>query len=107
MSINGKWNIRVRSPMGELDSTLTLESTGSTLTGTVELLGDSAEVTDGTIDGESLEWRSQIPTPMPDTQGDMMERIDATYTATVSGDSITGIMHLASLGNAAFSGNRA
>ena len=49
MAVDGNWNITMSTPMGERKATLTLLSSGGTLTGTQGADGNSTEIFDGAI----------------------------------------------------------
>ena len=94
MSIVGKWNITVNSPMGETKSTLTLNDDG---TGTAAGDRGSAEVTDLKIDGDAATFTLKI-----DAMGQEMV---LNASATADGDSITG-KYETPMGAADFTGDR-
>jgi hypothetical protein len=98
MSADGTWNITTNSPMGAQDATLTLTTDGSALSGQMSGAQGTLDITGGTVDGDSLSWKTSLTQPMP---------IDLVFSATVDGDSISGTVELGSFGNATFSGTRA
>ena len=98
MSADGTWNTTMNTPMGAQNATLELQTDGGTLTGTMKSPQGEVEVTDGTVDGNSLSWNASITTPMPMT---------LEFSATLDGDSISGNVKLGAFGNASFSGTRA
>lgn len=97
MSVDGKWDIVTKSPMGEQKGVLTLVADGNALTGTMAGPQGDVELQDGKIDGDELSWVADIPTPP----------IKLEVTAKVEGDSISGSMKLGMFGTASFSGTRA
>ena len=97
-SADGVWNTVTNTPMGTQNATLTLATDGDTLTGTMAGPQGTIDVEDGTVDGDSLSWKANITTPMPMT---------LEFSATVSGDEISGNVKLGAFGNASFSGTRA
>ncbi len=94
MSIVGKWNITVSTPMGEQTSTLTLNDDG---TGTTASQLGSSEFTGAKIDGDSVTFSVKI-----DAGGQEMV---LNATATAEGDAITG-KYETSMGDAPFTGQR-
>ena len=94
MSIVGKWNITVSTPMGEQTSTLTLNDDG---TGTTASQLGSSEFTDAKVDGDSVTFSVKI-----DAGGQEMV---LNASATAEGDSITG-KYETPMGDAPFSGKR-
>lgn len=81
MSIDGKWNITVSTPMGAQESTLDLKSDGGKLTGSSEANGEQVDIYEGTVDGDSATWKIDITKPLPMT---------LTFSAEVDGDNISG-----------------
>lgn len=98
MAVDGDWNLTMTTPMGEHNATLSLKSAGGTLTGTQGADGNSAEIFDGTVNGDDLAWKVSITTPMP---------LTLAFTGKVSGDSIEGEMGLGPMGSFPFTGTRA
>ncbi len=98
MAIDGKWNVTIKSPMGNQSSTLTLETNGNVLSGSLDSPQGGAESVDGVVDGNSLTWKTTITEPMQMTLG---------FTATVDGDNIEGEVELGAFGKAGLSGTRA
>jgi len=98
MSADGTWNTTINTPMGAQNGTLTLQTSGGTLTG--KMAGAQGEIllTDGKADGDNLSWKAQMTSPMP---------MVLEFTATVDGDKISGNVKLGAFGNATFSGTRA
>jgi hypothetical protein len=98
MSVDGSWNLTMETPMGERSATLAVTSAGGALTGTQSADGNSAEIFDGTVNGNDVAWKVSITTPMPMT---------LEYTATVDGDAMSGQMQIGVFGSFPFSGARA
>jgi hypothetical protein len=98
MAVDGNWNITMTTPMGERKATVTLKNAGGTLTGTQGGEGNTAEIFDGTANGDDVAWKVSITNPMP---------LTLAYTAKVSGDSMTGEMGIGPMGSFPFTGTRA
>ena len=98
MSIDGKWNITANTPMGAQESALDLKSDGGTLTGSNTANGQSVEIYEGTVDGDTATWKIDITQPLPMT---------LTFTAEVDGDSISGQADPGMFPPSPFSGSRA
>lgn len=99
MSVDGTWNIVMKTPIGEQQSTLVLAADGPALQGTMSstTMG-SAMLQDGTADGNQASWKADITQPMA---------LTLEFSATVEGDTISGNAKLGVFGNAPFSGTRA
>ena len=97
MSADGTWNTTMNTPMGAQNGTLHLSTEGGNLTGKMASPQGEMEITDGVIDGDKLSWKAAITSPMAMT---------LEFSASVSGDAITGDVKLGAFGNASFTGTR-
>jgi hypothetical protein len=97
VTADGSWNLVVSTPMGERQATLSLKADGGTLTGSQMADGSTAEIFDGTVDGDQLSWKISISDPMPMT---------LEFNGTVDGDKVTGSVMLGNFGSSSFSGTR-
>jgi hypothetical protein len=98
MAVDGNWNLTMTTPMGERKATLSLASSGGTLTGTQGAEGNSTEIFDGTVNGDNLAWKVSITNPMP---------LTLEFSGKVSGDGISGEMGIGPMGSFPFTGTRA
>ena len=98
MSVEGNWNIVVKSPMGDQPSTLSLKVEGGALTGTQGAQGQTQAITGGKVDGDNVSWSNSITTPFPMT---------LEFTGTVAGDTLSGSVKAGSFGSFPWSGSRA
>lgn len=96
VAITGKWNIVIRTPMGDSEVTLDLTARGDKLTGLMMGPQESSPITNGTVTGNALTWSSKVTQPMP---------MDVEFTATIDGSNISGNAK-SPFGSAPFSGNR-
>jgi hypothetical protein len=95
--VQGKWNITIKTPMGDKSGLLDLKIEGSALTGSMSDADHYAAISDGKVQGNQLSWSAKITKPM---------RMSLKFTATVEADRISGsAKHL--LGKATFTGTRA
>jgi len=98
MSVDGNWKITVQTPMGPQDSTLTLTSDGTNLSGTQAAAnGGSAEIEDGTINGNQLSWNARITKPISMT---------LEFSGSIDGDTIAGSVKFGMMGSGSFAGAR-
>jgi len=94
--VQGKWNITIKTPMGDRSGVLELLVSGKTLTGSLSDAEHHVAISDGKIEGNRLSWKAGITKPM---------RLNFKFTATVEEDRISGAArHM--LGSATFSGTR-
>jgi hypothetical protein len=98
MAVDGNWTLTMSTPMGERNATLNITSAGGALTGTQGADGNSAEIFDGTVNGDELAWKVSITNPMP---------LTLAFTGKVSGDNMTGEMGIGMMGSFPFTGVRA
>jgi hypothetical protein len=97
MAVDGNWNLTMTTPMGERNATLSLKSAGSTLTGSQGADGNTAEIFDGTVNGDDVAWKISITDPMP---------LTLAFTGKVSGNDIAGEMGVGPMGSFPFTGTR-
>lgn len=98
MTADGNWNLVISTPMGNRQATLSLKTDGSTLKGSQSAEGDSAEIFDGTVNGDAVSWKVSITNPMP---------LTLEFSGTVNGNDLSGNVVLGSFGSSSFSGTRA
>ena len=98
MAADGTWNLTMQTPMGERRSTVTLSTAGGTLTGTQQAEGNTTDIAEGTVSGDSVSWKVSITNPMP---------LTLTFNGTVSGDSLNGSADTGMFGSFPFEGTRA
>lgn len=98
MAVDGSWNLTLSTPMGERKTTLSLTSSGGTLTGTQGADGESTEIFEGAVNGDDVAWKVSITNPMP---------LTLAFSGKVSGDSISGEASIGPMGSFPFTGTRA
>jgi hypothetical protein len=94
--MQSRWNITMKTPMGERDGLLELNVDGATLTGSMSHADHRVAIHDGKVEGNRLSWTAKITKPM---------RLSFKFTATIEGDRISGAARNM-LGNASFTGTR-
>jgi hypothetical protein len=95
MSADGNWKVTINSPMGAQTVDVTITTNGDTFTGTTKgAMGEQA--VDGKVSGDTLTWSAAITQPMT-----------LEFSATVSGDTMSGTVKLGAFGSAPLSGVRA
>lgn len=96
--VDGTWDIVVKSPLGDQKAVLTVKSDGGTFTGHNAGAMGAVDITDGTVDGNTLHWTMNISVPMP---------LTLDCTATIDGDSIAGTVGIGAFGTFPLTGARA
>lgn len=98
MPVAGTYTCVTKTPMGEQQSTFTVNVDGDSFTGqNVGAMG-TMDVIDGKVSGNRLTWKMEMKVPMPMT-------LDCE--ATVDGDALTGSVKAGAFGSMAMSGTRA
>ena len=95
MSFSGTYNLVVNTPMGKQESSITLVEEGGALSGTMTAQGQSQEIKNASIDGDTASWDVDVPKPMPMT---------LSFSAKKAGDGLEGSVKLGAFGNASFEG---
>jgi hypothetical protein len=98
MSVDGAWNIIVKSPMGDQPSTMTFTADGAVLTGSATAQGTTSAIANGKVDGDTVSWSNTITSPFPMT---------LDFTGTVAGDTLNGSVKAGAFGSFPFTGVRA
>jgi hypothetical protein len=80
-SIDGSWNLDVQTPMGPQTGTLEVTSDGGSLTGSTTNNGETVDIFEGTVDGDSASWKANVTKPFPMT---------LTFNVTVQDDAMSG-----------------
>jgi hypothetical protein len=98
MSVDGTYNIEVDTPMGKMESKLTLKSAGTTLSGAMESSFGTTTFTGGTVKGDDVTWAMDIDSPMG--------KMKLDYTGKVVGSDISGEVKAGDFGSSPFKGKR-
>jgi hypothetical protein len=98
MSVEGKWNLKVSTPMGEQTPVLTLNVKGNECSGSFAGAQGTAEFSGGSVEGDNVSFSLQIEA--------MGQKINLECSATIDGDKISGELK-SPMGPAQFSGERA
>ncbi len=83
MAVEGSWDCVMKTRAGPQAFVLTIQRDGDSFTGTNSSPTDSVDLNDGKIDGDTLTWTMSITKPIP---------LKLRGSATVDGDSLTGIV---------------
>lgn len=98
MAVNGKWNLTIKTPMGEQKGVLTLAQEGDALTGDMSGAMGAVPIENGTVAGDSLKWHAKVTSPMP---------ITLEFDGKLDGGNIAGSVKLGAFGSSTFSGTPA
>ncbi|NLP36165.1 MAG: hypothetical protein GX357_00735 [Firmicutes bacterium] len=97
MAIDGTYKIFAESPMGKTEATLHFKTDGDVLTGTNEVMGQTLQIENGKVSGNSFQFFEKMESPMGTTE--------FRFEGTVEGDKITGTIY-SSMGPIKFEGTR-
>jgi len=98
MAIDGKWNLVIKTPMGEQTGVLTLKQEGDVLTGEMTGPAGAAPVENGRVDGDKLLWEAKVTSPMP---------LTLEFEGAEEGGNLSGSVKLGAFGSSTFSGTPA
>lgn len=98
MAVEGKWNLVIKTPMGDQTGVLSLKQDGDALSG--EMVGNAGTtaVEDGRVDGDKLLWAINVTSPMP---------VKLEFEGQLDGADISGNVKLGAFGSSTFSGTAA
>lgn len=97
-AVDGTWDTIVKSPLGDQKATLTVKTDGNGWTGSQSGAMGSIDITDGTLDGDTIRWTMSITVPMP---------MQLTCEAKAEGDTLTGSVGAGAFGAFPMTGTRA
>jgi len=86
MSVEGTYQVQVRTPKGVQKGKLTLIVKGDLLKGTLEYSAGIAEINEGMVKGNSVEFKTKIKTPIG--------RFNASVKGVVQGNTFSGVARL-------------
>ena len=95
--VDGSWDCTVKSPLGDQKMTITINSSGSTFTGTASGAMGSADLS-GAVNGNTVSWKQSITVPMP---------LTLDCEATAEGDTLNGTVGVGAFGSFPLTGTRA
>ena len=96
VDVSGTWEVTSQTPRGdERVSEMTIEQDGDKITVTMPGFRGDEMMGEGTVDGNNIEWKFEISTQ----RGDMT----ITYTGTIDGDTIKGMVAMGDFGEMEFS----
>jgi len=96
-NVDGSWNTVTKSPMGDQQAVLTVQSAGDSFTGTFSGGLGTTDIKDGKVNGDTLSFSLDITVPMPMT---------LTVEATVDGDNLNGTVTAGAFGSFPITGTR-
>lgn len=98
MAIDGKWNLVIKTPMGDQTGVLTLKQEGDKLEGAMSGSQGEAPIENGRVEGDTLKWDAKVQQPMP---------ITLEFAGKEEGGNLSGDVKLGAFGNSTFHGTPA
>lgn len=83
MSIQGQYNVTVKTPVGTQEGSLSLTVDGDSLSGVLTNPKGASEFSGGTVSGNEVAFRTKIRTPMGRLPAQVIGRVDGRrFTGT-------------------------
>ncbi len=98
MAIDGTWNLKMQTPMGERPMTMRLAADGAALSGALVGAAGESPITGGSVDGAKVTWSTMFTGAM----GEM--KLD--FAGTLDGEAISGTVQFGAFGSGTFSGTK-
>ena len=98
MSIAGKWNVTMDTPIGTQKFSWDLQENGGAWTGTMNSQGGPSQLAGVKVEGDKLSFDTTVNSPMGS--------VNLAFNGAVSGANVTGVCKTM-FGDIAFSGVRA
>ena len=98
MSVDGKWDVVVNSPMGAQKLSIDFKPDGAALLGTATGPDGDRDIADGTINGDDMFWKLDISTPVP---------VTLEFSGTAEDGKLSGSVKAGMFGSFTFTGERA
>ncbi|MFE1602848.1 hypothetical protein [Methylobacterium sp. ID0610] len=96
MTINGKWQLSIRTPTGLQTPVIEISQVGDSVTGTISSPDGTGPMDNPKVDGATVTWTNNVTKPVPAT---------LEFTAHIADDnSLSGTVKLGPFGNAAMTG---
>ncbi|MGW4893056.1 hypothetical protein ACWEQL_12455 [Kitasatospora sp. NPDC004240] len=97
MSVEGTWNLSVRTPIGTIRAVVELRERDGVLAGTARGTGEEVPLREIARDGDRLTWKQSITKPV---------RLNLAFDVTVDGDTLRGTSKAGRLPSSKVTGER-
>jgi hypothetical protein len=98
MSADGTWKIVLNTPIGDRKATLTLATAGGLSGSMTSDEGNSTQIFDASLSGDSISFKAAVTNPMP---------LTLQFTGKIDGGKIAGSVSASGVGSFAFTGTKA
>ena len=93
MSFSGTYNITINTPMGKQEGVLTLAEDGGALSGTMAAQGNTADIKNASVAGDTAKWDVDVTKPMP---------LTLSFEGKKDGGNLAGSVKLGAFGTSTF-----
>ncbi|MEM1380114.1 MAG: hypothetical protein AAGH41_05750 [Pseudomonadota bacterium] len=93
MAFSGTYNVTINTPMGKQEGVLTLAEDGGALSGSMAAQGDTADIKNGAVNGDTATWDVDVTKPMP---------LTLSFEGKKDGDNLNGSVKLGAFGQSTF-----
>lgn len=97
MTIEGEWQLEIKTPIGTQHATVTFADVDGRLSGHAAGAEEMIPLTDITVDGDHVSWKQSITRPM---------RLHIVFDVTVEGEHLTGTSKAGRLPTSKVTGHR-
>lgn len=94
----GTYNIEINTPMGKQEGTLTLSQEGDSLSGNMAAMGESVDIENGAVNGDTATWEVKVSKPMP---------LTLSFSGQMDGANLNGKVQLGAFGESQFTATAA
>jgi len=95
--LEGTWNLTIKSPTGPMETTLLIERSGDTLSGSQSGQGLTSPISEVKFEGNKLSWTNHVTKPM---------RMKLECSGVIEGRNISGKVKAGFMGTYPFSGSK-
>ena len=95
--LEGTWSLTIKSPTGPMETTLLIERSGVTLTGSQSGQGVTSPISDVKFEGNKLSWTNYVTKPM---------KMKLECSGVIDGKNISGKVKAGFMGTYPFFGSK-
>jgi hypothetical protein len=98
MTIEGTWNLEIKTPIGKQHATVEFERTDDQLTGRAVGTEETVPLRDITVEGNRVSWKQSITRPL---------RLNLVFEVNIDRDTLVGTSKAGRLPSSKVTGHRA
>ena len=92
MALDGKYNIRLKTPLGHMKAVVVMEEKDGKCSGSITCLASVAPFENGDVDGNKFKFSAVMPTPVGKIKFDMEGSVDGDEFNAVTDSSLGHIV---------------